>query len=37
MGTSPSPTPPVTDFDEAHLPQALGLWVQGPGLIAADP
>lgn len=31
MEASPSPTPPVSGFDEA-----LSLWVQGPGLIAAD-
>lgn len=28
-GNLPSPTPPVTGFEEAYLPQALGLWVQG--------
>lgn len=28
MGVSPPRLPLFTDFDEAHLPEALGLWVQ---------
>lgn len=28
MGASPPLLPLVAGFDEAHLPEALGLWVQ---------